>query len=97
MDNLLKIGISKETINEIEKNNSLGIVEDLDFKYKKVKEIIDIFKMAGINNIEDFLIYKPQIFYKKPEYIYEKMKTYNILELRELLSEDINNIDKILN
>lgn len=97
MDNLLKIGISKDIINKIAENNSVGIVEDLDFKYEKVKEIIDIFKMIGISNVESFLIYKPQIFYKNPEFIYDKLKKYNILELRELLNEDIDNIDVILN
>lgn len=97
MQHLIEIGINEDVINEIKDNNNELVITDLNFNYKKVKEIMDIFKSLNINNIDDYLIYKTDIFYYKPDYIIEKFNKYEKEQLIDLLKEDINNIDEILN
>jgi hypothetical protein len=86
MMNLLKIGISENTINEMININSYPIVEDLDFNYENVLKIITYLKNNNINNkiISDLLVYGIDLFFKDFMTIEDKLS-------KEKLNSLVNN------
>ena len=50
MDNLIKIGISEDTINTINANYGIYTLEDLNDSYLNVYKIINTFKELKIND-----------------------------------------------
>lgn len=63
MNNLLKIGIDKNTIEEMYKNNEEGIVNYLNYNYEYVKEILDNLSFLKKETINQLLLYYNDIFF----------------------------------
>lgn len=63
MNNLLKIGIDKNTIDEMYKNNEEGVVSYLNYNYEYVKEILDNLSFLKKETINQLLTYYNDIFF----------------------------------
>lgn len=62
MDNLLKIGISEETINEMLENNDPAVVSDLDYNADIVKEVLDNLSFLNKETLKKLLVHYNLIF-----------------------------------
>lgn len=93
IDNLLEKGIKKETLSIIKGNETLNY--NLTINLDDVLEVIDYFKGIGINNIDDLLIYNPDIFMASRKEVEKKFEQYDINNLVNSINEDVENIDII--
>jgi negative regulator of genetic competence, sporulation and motility len=97
MNNLLEIGISNNTIKEMINKNDYLTIEDLDFNYNNVKDIIKYFKNIGINNIDNLLINYNYIFFIDLDIIKEELNKYDINEVVNSINSDSSSIVELLN
>ena len=93
IDSLLEKGIKKETLNMIKGNDSLNY--NLTINIDDVLEITDYLKEIGINNIDELLIYNPDLFMGSRIDVEEKFNKFDINNLVNLINEDVENIDFI--
>ncbi len=92
---LNRVNISKETINEMFKNNSLPSLEDIDNNEENCLKIILFLEQLGITNIDDLLIYKPDTFKGSFSEILKRFRKFNSNQIADLINTDYNNIDII--
>ena len=95
MNYLKEYGITDEQIESIDKHFT-EVYETPDvllFEVEKVKEILDIFKSSGINNIYDVIITGSDMFFDTVESVKRRFNSYqNKEELVNLINEDANNL-----
>ena len=92
-DFLVVSGISLETINKLKDRDSL-----LFSLYSNKDEFIQItnyLRLIGIKNIEDILIYNPQIFLETKDNLVYSFSKYDIKEMVDKINNDYTNIDII--
>ena len=92
IDSLLKCGISKKTIDKISENHSLEY--NLWCNLDDCKQIIEYLQSIGIMDIDNLLIYKPDIFVETKEDIETLFnKKMSINEFVNLINDNYTNID----
>lgn len=66
------------------------------FNEEKIKNILDLFKNIGVNNLYEIIITNPYMFYDTVKSIKTKIDSYqNKDELARLLNENPNNLEII--
>ncbi len=93
IDTLMEIGIKKATIEKINENESLTY--NLWCNIDDCKSIIEYLKSINIRNIDDILIYKPDMFMETKKDIENMFIKKNLFEIVNLINEDYMNIDII--
>lgn len=100
MNNLLNIGISQNTIDEMIKVNGINLVADLNDNYLSTYNIIDGLRQLFISeeNIESLLIYGINLFFMDYNLFINKIKGQDLSNISERINADYNEaIDIFLN
>lgn len=92
MNNLLKIGISQNTIDEMIKVNGINLVADLNENYIVTYNIIDGLRQLFISeeDIKLLLIYVIKLFFMDYNDFINKLKGQDLQYISEQISEDYN-------
>jgi len=90
MNNLIEIGIDKETIDEMIENHGVRKIAYLNKEYKGVYRILDIFKQLLISedNINSLLIEMPDIFSMDYNKFISKIRDKDLKEISRIINED---------
>ena len=95
IDFLKECNINNETIEEIKKTQSPSFLFDLNCNEEECVKIINYLKEIGINNIDELLLYEPEIFFKIKKNVEKAFSMCDIEELVELINEDASNIEEL--
>ncbi len=95
IDFLKNVGISDDTLIEMLKNNNETAIFDLSCNEEDAINIINYIKNIGINNIDELLVYRMDIFFLTFEQLVKRLSKFNIPVLVNLINEDYTNIDII--
>jgi hypothetical protein len=95
IDFLKNVGISDDTLIEMLKNNNETAIFDLSCNEEDAINIINYIKNIGINNIDELLVYRMDIFFLTFEQFVKRLSKFNIPVLVNLINEDYTNIDII--
>ena len=97
MNNLLKVGIKQNVIDDMIENNSTSSVIALDNSYDNVFKIFNTLKILKVKDsiIDNLLINRIDLFFMDYEKFLEKVKKYNQNEIAYLLDADITNVEDI--
>lgn len=95
IDFLKKHGVSNKTIEEIKRTQSPSFMFDLNCNEEECIKIINYLKGIGINNVDELLLFEPEIFFKTCINVITAFSKTDIEELVELINEDIFNIEKL--
>ena len=95
IDFLKNVGISDDTLIEMLKNNNETAIFDLSCYEEDAINIINYIKNIGINNIDELLVYRMDIFFLTFEQFVKRLSKFNIPVLVNLINEDYTNIDII--
>lgn len=95
IENSYDIGLKEEFVNNLIETHGYDLVLNLSCNYENIEKNINLLKTLNIN-IEDLIMYKPELFIMDPKYIYEKFSLVNLNTFITLLKEDITVIDEIL-
>jgi len=95
IENLYEIGLKEEFIDNLIEIHGYDLVLNLSSNYENIEKNINLLKLCNIN-IENLMMYKPELFIMDPKYIYEKFSSVNLNTFITLLKEDITVIDDIL-
>lgn len=93
IENLLKIGLNEELIEEMITLNGYDLILDLASNYELVSKNINVLVKFNIKNINEILLNRPDIFLKKTEIILKDFLKHNINYIVHSINEDNNNID----
>ena len=85
-DNLLKLGISQDTIDKMIDNYNVSIVSELEMEYENVFKILNALKMLRINDIDELLINKKDLFLMDYDKFMSKLKGKDLKEVSELIN-----------
>ena len=103
IDFLKNVGISDDTLIEMLKNNNETAIFDLSCNEEDAINIINYIKNIGINNIDELLVYRMDIFFLTFEQFVKRLSKFNIPVLVNLINEDytillllMNKINKYL-
>ena len=97
IENLKELELSENYIDKM--INTLGYDETLNLSCNIpfIKANINTLKLFGINNIEDLLLFNPDIFLMNPEKLLKKLNNTNTKTFAKLIQEDITLINELLN
>ena len=95
IDFLKNVGISDDTLIEMLKNNNETAIFDLSCNEEDAINIINYIKNIGINNMDELLVYRMDIFFLTFEQFVKRLSKFNIPVLVNLINEDYTNIDII--
>ena len=92
MNNLLKIGISQDTIDKMIEINGISLVADLNKNYLIAYNIIDGLRQLFISeeNIESLLIYVINLFFMDYNKFINKIKGEDLGYISSRINEDYN-------
>lgn len=92
MNNLLKIGISQDTIDKMIEINGINLVADLNKNYLIAYNIIDGLRQLFISeeNIESLLIYVINLFFMDYNKFINKIKGEDLGYISSRINEDYN-------
>ena len=96
MKNLLRIGFTEKLIEEMIANNDYETVEDLDFNYTSVANILNFFQIIGIKNARRLLINYINIFFLDLEYIQKRFAKNGLNNSVNMINEEIDSVMNIL-
>ena len=85
-DNLLKMGISQDTIDKMIDNYNISIISELEMEYENVFKILNALRMIRINNIDELLINKKDLFLMDYDKFMSKLKGKDLKEVSELIN-----------
>ena len=94
-DFLVVAGISIDTIDEIKKNNNL--LFELYSNKEEVIAICNYLRKIGVNNIDDIIIYRPDMFLETESSVNYYFSKFEIKDIVNKINEDYLNIDLVLN
>ena len=94
-DFLYENGITEDVVALIIKNNSKNVVADFLCNSDNCIKIISSLRELGINNINDLLIYRIDLFMQTFNMFKKKIDNINVDEFVNLVNDDYNNIDII--
>lgn len=95
IDFLKMVNISDSTLIDMMKNNNEAILFNLSCNEDDALKIINYMQSIGINDIDDLLIYRIDIFTILFEQFIKKISKFNIPLLVEYVNSDYTNIDII--
>lgn len=98
MNNLIKIGISEDTINTINANYGIYTLEDLNDSYLNVYKIINTFKELKINDevITELLENSVNIFLMDYDIVLSKLKDKDLKIVADRINSNFIEAEKIL-
>ncbi len=96
MNNLLRMGFTESLINEMISKNDYETVENLDFNYDSLTNILNFFQIIGIKNARGLLINHIDIFFLDLERIQKKFAKKGLSNSVNLINDDIDNIVDII-
>lgn len=96
IENLETIGFKKDFINKMIEILGYDTTLNLSANYDLVKQNIDLMKNYNILNIEEIILYNPDIFFIKTPELLNKISKMNLTMYSKLVSEDFTTIDEIL-
>jgi hypothetical protein len=92
-DFLVVSGISLNTINQLKKNENL--LSDLYDNKDEFINITNYLRMIGIKNIEEVLIYKPELFLESKDNLIYSLSQFDLPTIVNMINEDCTNIDLV--
>ena len=95
IDFLKNENILEETISYLNKYYDNTSLMNLYYNKSDCIKIIKYMKSIGINNIDQLLMYKLDLFVKSFEYFHELISKFNISDIVELINNDCTVIDEI--
>ncbi len=96
MNNLEKIKVSNDCINNICKLVDSDVILSINNNYDLINKNIDLLQSYGIENIDEIFLNKYYIFLKETERLVKGFSKFNIPVLVNIINEDYNTIDEIL-
>ena len=94
IDFLKEYGIKEDTLEELEEKYDKAILYNLQVNELEIEKIIRYFKELGINNIDDIILNKTELFLKTFRKIKELfLINSNGTNIISLINENIDNID----
>ena len=96
MNNLLRMGLTESLVNEMISKNEYETIENLDFNYDALANILSFFKIIGIKNIRDLLTDYTNIFFLDLEYIQKRFAKNGLNNSVNEINEDLGKIIDIL-
>ena len=97
MNNLLKLGISQDTIDKMIDSYNITIVNDLNVNYEKAFRILNGLKAIGIKDevINQILINRIDLFTMDYNKFVNKLVKYDLKEVAEEINFDIGAVEDI--
>ena len=95
IENLKLAGLNEELIEAMIENLGYDLVLNLACNYDKISSNINILKKYEIVNIDELLLYKPELFLNDSVHLLYLLMKKNISNLSELVKNDYNCIDMI--
>jgi len=94
IDFFIDLGISKVTVEKLADKYDENILYNLKLNELEIEKILRYFKEIGINNAEEILLFKIDVFFKT----FREIKNYFIrysdtVKLISLINEDVENIN----
>ena len=89
------LGVSEQTINKINKENSSANIYNLNCNQDEVSKIIKYFNELGILCIDELLIYRIDLFFKGFGEIKEIFSRYETNSLVNAINNDYNIINEL--
>lgn len=91
IDHLIMCGISKKTIEQLQKRESEFYC--LSLNEEECLKIITYLKFIGIVNINEIFQYRLELFLNTKKEVIEMFEKYNISELVNKINDNYENID----
>lgn len=95
MQFLLEKGFTQELIDKLTLKYDEGILDVFQIEKRNVMDVIDFFRQIGIENIEELMLFRIELFTKDVEEVKEIFDDEHVHEMVQEINEDILNIDKI--
>ncbi len=95
MQFLLEKGFTQELIDKLTLKYDEGILDVFQIEKRNVSDVIDFFRQIGIENIEELMLFRIELFTKDVEEVKEIFDDEHVHEMVQEINEDILNIDKI--
>lgn|SRR5574344_487310 len=96
IEDLKLIGLPDDLILKMNERLNDDILLSLAFNHDLVKENLGYFKSIGINNLDELMLRRPDIFTLKPNFIQSSFKKGNLYDEVNNLNQDYLSIDDIL-
>lgn len=94
---LKKVDISDGVINSMIEMVPVSSLQDIGNNEENCLSILIYMKKIGISNVDDLLIYKPDVFKGSFRNFYLKMQKFENTDIVSMINDDFNNIDLIWN
>lgn len=95
VEDIKLIGLKEELIEQIFNELGYDTILSMACNYKKIKENIHIFQSVGIDNVDEVLLNKNELFFKEPNLIIEKLSKIDIPSFVCSVKDDYNMIDDL--
>ena len=95
MQFLLEKGFTQELIDKLTLKYDEGILDVFQIEKRNVMDVIDFFRQIGIENIEELMLFRIELFTKDIDEVKEIFDDEHVQEMVQEINEDILNIDKI--
>ena len=95
MQFLLENGFTQELIDKLTLKYDEGILDVFQIEKRNVIDVIEFFRQIGIENIEELMLFRIELFTKDVEEVKEIFDDDHVEEMVHEINEDILNIDKI--
>lgn len=95
IEDITKIGITSEFADKMIDRLGYNTVLNIACNYPLVKENMNLLKSFGIQNIEDLLLNRSDIFLKDYDLLVKRFSKFNIPLLIQLINEDYTAIDEL--
>jgi hypothetical protein len=95
IDELVKCGISENTVNYIKEIDFLKY--DFEINIENCINVINYLKSININNIDDLILNSPDFFFKEKKDVEDLFNKKDINKMVNLINEDCYNIDLLYN
>ena len=95
MQFLLEKGFTQELIDKLTLKYDEGILDVFQIEKRNVMDVIDFFRQIGIENIEELMLFRIELFTKDVDEVKEIFDDEHVQEMVQEINEDILNIDKI--
>lgn len=93
MNFLMMCGVTNDVIKKIIENNNDSIILNAEWNIENVVSSIEYFKSIGIENIDDILINRFDIFLRGREKLKKKIDSLKEIDFINSINLDIKNIN----
>ena len=91
MQFLLEKGFTQELIDKLTLKYDEGILDVFQIEKRNVMDVIDFFRQIGIENIEELMLFRIELFTKDVEEVKEIFDDEHVHEMVQEINEDILN------